>query len=167
MRKILVVRYVFLLLSITVMILIFLMSSQNADTSSQSSGRIVRTIAKIVVEDFEKKPIDYQINLINSLQFIVRKSAHIVIYAALGFSFCGYALTFYQKHFFKKSLISFVFALLYAISDEFHQWFIQGRSGQVSDVLLDSFGIILGIVIINLLFFTVKKILLRVKRCEQ
>ena len=167
MSKRLVVRYIFLLMSVAVMVWIFVMSAQNAAISSQSSGRIVRTIAKIVVEDFEKKPIDYQINLISTLQFFVRKSAHFAIYTSLGFSFCGYALTFDRKNSLVKSLIAFAFAVLYAISDEFHQFFVRGRSAQVSDILLDSFGIIFGIIIVNCLFILAKKFILRGKRCEQ
>ena len=38
-----------------------------------------------------------------------------------------------------------IFALLYAISDEYHQSFVVGRSGCVIDVLIDGVGILLGL----------------------
>jgi len=38
-----------------------------------------------------------------------------------------------------------VFCVLYAISDETHQIFVPGRSAQISDVLIDSVGAIVGI----------------------
>ena len=38
--------------------------------------------------------------------------------------------------------------MIYAISDEIHQLFVPGRSGQVRDVLIDSAGSLLGIIIV-------------------
>ena len=48
----------------------------------------------------------------------------------------------------KVYLILFVF--LYACSDEFHQYFIPGRSMAFKDVLIDTSGGILGYIIITL-----------------
>lgn len=115
------------------------MSCQTAAVSNQSSGRVIKVIANIIFEDFESKPIDFQITFISSLQFFVRKSAHFLIYFMLGASVCGFALTFDKITKFYKSLSSFGFSVLYAISDEIHQLLVPGRSGQVSDVLLDTF----------------------------
>jgi len=36
--------------------------------------------------------------------------------------------------------ISFAFAVLFAISDEWHQTFVPGRDGCVQDVVIDSIG---------------------------
>ena len=38
--------------------------------------------------------------------------------------------------------------LVYAISDEFHQTFIPGRSGELRDVLIDTTGVICEIAIV-------------------
>lgn len=153
------------------MIYIFMMSAETATASTESSGRVIRTIAKIVVDDFDSKPISYQVQFISSLQHIVRKVAHFVIYASLGFSVCGCALTFEHKKPFIKSLIAFLISFLYAVSDEIHQTFVSGRSGQLSDVVLDSFGIVFGVLLINLLCFFALKIIKRLSvrrvQCEQ
>ena len=45
----------------------------------------------------------------------------------------------------KVILLAFLICGLYAISDEIHQLYVQGRSGQVSDVLIDSSGALVGI----------------------
>lgn len=42
-------------------------------------------------------------------------------------------------------LIPLIICLLYSISDEFHQLFIVGRSGEVRDVLIDTIGALTGI----------------------
>ena len=167
MRTRLIFRYIFIVLSISLMGYIFIMSSQTAAASTQSSGRVIRKIAEVIVADFEQKPVDYQLDYISSLQYFVRKTAHFVLYFGLGFSVCGSALTFADKTVFHKSLISFVIAFLYAVSDEVHQLFVEGRSGQISDVLLDSVGIIFGILFINFMFSFIKIVFVGGKTSEQ
>ena len=76
---------------------------------------------------------------------LVRKSAHFLAYAVLGGMFywalLGYELRVRQAVIFSVSL-----AFLYAISDELHQTFVSGRSGEVSDVLLDTIGALAGVI---------------------
>lgn len=45
------------------------------------------------------------------------------------------------------SALSWVFCILYAASDEFHQLFVPGRAGLVTDVCIDSAGALLGILL--------------------
>ena len=47
----------------------------------------------------------------------------------------------------QKILGSLLFGAFYAGTDELHQYFVPGRSAQVTDVVLDSFGVITGILI--------------------
>ncbi|WP_243096886.1 VanZ family protein [Thermohalobacter berrensis] len=46
---------------------------------------------------------------------------------------------------FKGFIFSFVFCILYAISDEVHQLFVPGRDAQITDVMIDSAGAFIGI----------------------
>ena len=48
----------------------------------------------------------------------------------------------------KTVIISFLGTFLYACSDEFHQLFIYGRSGEFRDVMIDSTGGIIGLLLI-------------------
>jgi VanZ family protein len=41
-------------------------------------------------------------------------------------------------------LLIILFSIVYAISDEFHQLFVVGRTCSLSDVLIDSIGILLA-----------------------
>jgi len=41
-------------------------------------------------------------------------------------------------------LISIVFAVIYGISDEIHQYYVPGRVSSIGDVIADSFGALLG-----------------------
>ena len=79
----------------------------------------------------------------------VRKTAHFAEYAILGFLLTGAAsLGNGWKSFLQPGLTG----ALYAASDEFHQLFVPGRSGQISDVLLDSAGVCFG-VLLGMLFW--------------
>jgi VanZ family protein len=45
----------------------------------------------------------------------------------------------------KYILYSLLICLIYSISDEVHQIFVPGRSGEVFDVLIDTLGSFIGI----------------------
>lgn len=75
--------------------------------------------------------------------FIVRKVAHVAEYAILTWlvirAFKGYNIN-------RKILVgTAILVLLYAVSDEYHQTFVQGRRGSLKDVLIDGGGIILAL----------------------
>jgi len=72
--------------------------------------------------------------------FILRKIAHILEYAILTFLLVR-ALEIKNK---KNIIIAIIIALLYAISDEYHQTFVFGRKGRLGDVGIDGFGILLA-----------------------
>lgn len=50
-----------------------------------------------------------------------------------------------RRKFLKGMLLPWIIAALYAASDEIHQLFVPGRSGQLSDVILDSAGALAGV----------------------
>ena len=90
----------------------------------------------------------------------VRKLGHFSEYAILGFFAFAYFSNIFQTGREKIQLetsffISFLFCFSYAVSDEFHQTFVIGRDGNFIDVLLDSEGVLFGI-IISIILFSVK-----------
>lgn len=78
--------------------------------------------------------------------FAIRKIAHITEYFVL-YLFTFYALSKTSMTSNKKLIYSFLFCLFYACTDEFHQTFIPGRVGTLSDVGVDSVGMGLGILL--------------------
>jgi VanZ family protein len=70
-----------------------------------------------------------------------RKGAHIVEYSILTFLFLRIFSTYLPKNKVRTAWISAFCALIYAVSDEVHQLFVFGRTGKVTDVLIDSIGI--------------------------
>lgn len=77
-----------------------------------------------------------------SWDFLLRKIAHISEYAVLTFLLMK-ALQTHQLPKRKAWLWAIVLAVLYAVSDEYHQTFILDREGAGRDVLIDSLGVIL------------------------
>lgn len=115
------------------MLVIFLMSSEVAGTSSARSDEIVRTIQSIGVNAST-----------DLLTFLVRKAAHISAYFILGILIFS-LLKEYDLGVKKMIFISIAIAMLYACTDELHQMFVPGRSGEVRDVLIDTAGAAAGV----------------------
>ena len=144
-------RIITVILLIAWMTMIFSLSSQNADQSSQTSGGVIATVVRIFYPDFDALSEAQQLELIEPFQFIVRKSAHFTAYAVLGaLSFLS-VITFKKIPLFYRSGISAAICLLYSVSDEIHQTFVKGRSGEVRDVCIDFCGSLLAIVVFTLI----------------
>ena len=81
---------------------------------------------------------------LNTLDFIAKKTAHIVEYCILFFLLHRALFLIFPQH--KKYiwLIAFVLCLLYAISDEWHQSFVNGRTASARDVGFDMLGVSLA-----------------------
>ncbi|HEY9717595.1 MAG TPA: VanZ family protein [Trichormus sp.] len=72
---------------------------------------------------------------------IVRKSAHMTEYCIL-YVLLRHAFVVTDAK--RSSFWPFLIAAVYAMTDEYHQIFVPGRSATVSDVLIDSFGACAG-----------------------
>ena len=138
-------KTIFAVLLVLWMGFIFSMSCENAEESSNTSGQTIKVVLSTVPE-FEKQPEEVKVNIIEELQFIVRKSAHFIGYMILGILASGLILQYENIN--KKYLLAFLICVIYAISDEIHQLFVPGRAGQVRDVLIDSAGSLLGIILV-------------------
>ncbi|RNF39534.1 VanZ family protein [Planococcus salinus] len=127
------------------MAIIFILSHQPASVSSNLSSGITEAI----IRAFERIMPDAQFDIRN-FHFVVRKNAHFIAYFVLGF-LTFHALRQSGVRGIRSFLFSFGICALYAISDEVHQLFIPGRSGEVRDVVIDSAGACAGIAVFGLL----------------
>ena len=117
------------------MSLIFNLSSQVREESNQLSTGITVFIEKII-EKINSFDVNFDIKIINH---IVRKNAHFFIYLVLGILVIN-AIR-------KSKYLALLICVFYAISDELHQSFVQGRGPGIKDVLIDSVGAYVGILI--------------------
>lgn len=129
-------KVVSVLLVVIWMLTIFDFSNATGEKSGGLSDKIIKIGVTIFtdIEDGTEKMDE----IVSYLSFPVRKCAHFFVYFVLGFLVMN---ALYINGVTKKTLIICgVISILYASLDEFHQTFINGRSGQISDVLLDSSG---------------------------
>ena len=74
---------------------------------------------------------------------IIRKWAHFGIYMSLGIASMG--VFTYAFNFYKAFIITLYVGAFFAFTDEVHQLFVDGRSGQISDFGIDVLGLVTGI----------------------
>lgn len=116
------------------MIFIFIMSHTVGTVSSQQSNFIADIITQYL-------KIDYSL-----LTFIIRKTAHMSEYAVLLLLlYFGITKIYTHKY---SLLISLFITFIYACSDEIHQLFIPGRSGQFTDIMIDTSGALIALIIV-------------------
>lgn len=145
---------VWLIITVVWMTVIFCLSAQPADVSTDTSLRVGMTIGKMSVPDFSKLPKEEQIDYAKKIEFPVRKMAHATEYAILGCLLTNLCQSLSMK---KAYMWSWLMGSAYAATDEFHQLFVPGRSGQITDVMLDSVGCLTGCLLIYLILCIVKK----------
>lgn len=116
---------------------IFYFSSLPAETSNESS--------RYVIYIFNLLGLNLNSILGNMANFAVRKAAHFTEYFILYLFAYNALLDYYDK---KKCLwISLIIVFLYASTDEIHQIFVPGRSSRFRDVVIDTCGGTLAMII--------------------
>lgn len=128
------------------MVFIFSFSAQPASQSNNLSQGITKVIIEIVSEMIPfSVEASTTADIVMQFNHLIRKLAHGGIYFVLGVLVIK-ALNGVRGLGLKKIIFALVFCIVYAISDEVHQLFVPGRSGQVSDVMIDTIGAALGII---------------------
>jgi len=140
-----------LIISIIIVILwllvIFVFSSMNENTSHIQSQKVVQKIYtnKQTVENnkiIKKNKYDQKI----------RKIAHVTEFAILNIFFINLIYQLKEKFKLKYLIISIILTFIYACTDEIHQIFVQGRTSSFIDVLIDTTGAITTSLIIYIIY---------------
>ena len=124
-----------------VTLLIWSMSLQAADVSTQQSDAIAAPMAEQVTAPG---------NWLNFFSILVRKSAHFLEFALLGLLWGAFSRL-------KKFPLPWLYGLAVAITDETIQHFVPGRSPSVGDVALDYLGYLFGFLLMVLTIFLIRK----------
>jgi len=92
---------------------------------------------------------DLSSGLENIYDLILRKAAHIAEYAILTLLLLRAIANSCSTGASGTRLLSGLLSVLYAVSDELHQSFIPTRCPRCTDVLIDSIGVVIVILIFN------------------
>lgn len=146
-------RRVFLVLAVLWMSLIFFMSSRPGEESSKDSSWAGWMIGETFVPGFDDWSEDEQEEFVERIDHPVRKTAHATEYAVLGLLTAGALIDRKGKicGIWSGVFIPCGIAALYAATDEFHQLFVPGRSGQILDVCIDSGGAFAALLVLALI----------------
>ena len=137
---------IYITLTIVWTIIIFSFSLQPADTSSQVSSGFGRWLIEVFAPNFIDEFESMSEEQLAYIHFLLRKCAHFTEYFILG------ALVLLsQRHteIRRKVFNGLVICMLVASVDETIQLFVSGRSGQISDVLLDTAGAAVGSLVVR------------------
>lgn len=153
--KNIIIRIISMLLLLCTFFVIFGFSSQDGETS----GNVSRKVAKKIVDFFPSTrgcSEEAKQNIVEDIQPIVRKSAHFSIYMVVGILMMTFMSTF-SLNLIRKIFISVIVGIIYASSDEIHQSFIPDRTPAITDVIIDTAGVMIGIFIVILIVMIATK----------
>lgn len=153
-----VLRILLTLLIIAWMGLIFFFSSQTGPASASSSHSVLYLLGHIsksltghdLVSALSPAAFGF-------LEFIIRKCAHMFAYFILSILTMSLLFTYKKYPIRFKACLSLLISFLYACSDELHQFFVGGRSASFKDVLIDSTGACIGILLTIIIYIIIKK----------
>lgn len=151
-------RITAVILLVLQMTLIFCFSAQKSDKSKDLSEGFTYKIASAFYPEFDEMEQEEQIEIVKKLHFFVRKLAHFSLFAILGFFSLLSLVTYKKVHFAFRCIFAFLLSVLYAVSDEYHQTFVDGRVGCVQDVLIDSVGALTAIVFTIIIILLSRKL---------
>ena len=138
--------------AIIMAMLIFGFSKQDGEEStglSYKAADIILTVCdKAGIVDYNDNNRD---SMIESVQFPIRKAAHMTEYAVLSVLIM-LALIVDGIKGIRLPVISSIIATVFAATDEFHQRFVPGRYGCLRDVLIDAAGSIIGLMIAYVIY---------------
>ncbi|MBR3018981.1 MAG: VanZ family protein [Clostridia bacterium] len=149
MKRIRFKRIALWLLVIAITGVIFFFSSMEGPESMDFSNGSTIWFIRLFHPDYEQMPPEEQEEIYQLFVFIVRKTAHFTEFAALGFSLWQ-LLHDYQVR--RAGLWSWVIGTLYACLDEIHQGFVGTRTASLTDVGIDSAGVLFGTLFIYCVF---------------
>lgn len=124
----------------------------------EESGELSRLVTQLLYRVFTGVPGDVASPAYRTVHLLVRKAAHMTEYAILGIAL-ETAFVQYRIQPSIRNAAAGVGCFLFALLDEWKQTLVEGRSGRLTDVFIDTAGALLGI----LLFLLLLRVLARRK----
>lgn len=144
---------ILLVMSIVWMLCIYKLSGMNSSNSNSKSTDIISIFIEDTLEITNNygitssHPNEQKIERVSSLiNAPMRKAIHATVYFVLAFFIMILMnIIFDHKKYFWSVLIALILCIIFAGTDEYHQTFVEGRTGQLLDVMIDTVGGIAGI----------------------
>ncbi len=143
-KKRIAAAVIFAILAVTVAVAIFAFSAQSYDDSADLSSSVTATILSLFPE-YNEADETARAEMLSFWDPIFRALGHFSEFFLLAF-FTALSLKAFDLGW--PSTFSFLVSLLYAVSDEIHQYFVPGRVCDITDILTDALGAFLAVFLI-------------------
>ena len=134
--------YISLVIVLSLFILIFCLSHENGEESTETSGWFTDLLNFLL-------PFPVTEN-------VVRTLAHFSEFACLSFFMNNLFVAYKEK---LNPVVACALSFLYAITDEIHQIFVPGRACQFLDMMVDLAGIVSGMFVFTILYLLTNKLI--------
>ena len=138
-------------------VIIFILSAMPARESSSRSKLVIdksmNIVTKITNRDISANDIKIIVNKVNP---VFRKAMHVFVYFILSILLLM-ALNTTNISRNKMYIMVILLCVIYAISDEYHQTMVLGRCGRLKDILIDTGGSVIGL-LLYLFIYSKRKI---------
>ena len=148
-------RIVLWLAAVAWMGLIFAFSLEDADQSSETSGRIIRWLLAHFDTTFLELSPEEQLLRVGEWSFVVRKLAHFSLFAVMGLlSIAAFSVDLPLRRAFPAAL---GLGTARGVLDEVQQAFVPGRSCEFRDMCIDAAGVLLGAAFLFLILHLIQR----------
>ena len=136
--------------ALLMMYIIFSFSAQDGAASANLSYKVSHKAVSIADRALDLELTDQQVaRCIRKIHFYVRKLAHFSEYVLLAIT-VAFPLYVYGVRGIWLVIAGGILCVGFAALDELHQHFVSGRSCSVRDVVIDSCGVLTGIVFVRI-----------------
>lgn len=143
--------------ALLMMYMIFSFSAQDGTTSANLSYKVSYKAVSIADRALDLELTDKQVaRCIRKIHFYVRKLAHFTEYFLLAVT-VAIPLYVYRIRGIWLIITGGILCVGFAALDELHQYFVSGRSCSVRDVIIDSCGSLIGILVVRILGYIGRK----------
>ena len=147
--------------AIGMMYIIYYLSGQDGITSAELSLKVSIKVVELASKIFDKPLSSEEImQYADLIHFMIRKCAHMTLYFLLAVS-VSFPLYVYGLRGIPLMLVAGSFCVAFACGDEYHQSLVQRRGPSKKDVLIDSVGVLAGIIIVRIVGFIGRKTIFR------
>lgn len=139
--------------ALCMMCLIFYLSSQDGVTSAGLSLKVSIKVVEIASKIFDHPlTVEEIMQYADLIHFLIRKCAHMILYFLLAVS-VSFPLYVYGLRGIPLMLVAGGFCVAFACGDEYHQSMVAGRGPSKRDVMIDSVGILAGVILVRIVGF--------------
>ncbi len=145
--------YRIILTFMTVVWLIFMifLSHENAEESGRITGAVADKIGEATVDTTEMKWCEKQ-EVFKEIHAVIRQISHVVVYFILAV-----LCTLTAKSWKIKWIFPFMFLIVWSIGDEVSKLLTEGRHCDVSDMVINILGSMIGFVTTSLIVYLINR----------